>query len=394
MRLSTGTATAGVLTARNAVFATFFVNGFALATWASRIPAVRQALDLGPARLGLLLLAASVGSLLALPTSGGLVSRFGARRVVMVAAAIEGVGMLLLAVGAGVVNTVVLTALGLFLFGLGNGNWDVSMNVEGAEVERRLGRSIMPRFHAGFSLGTVAGAAVGAAVTYLGVGLAWHVGLVAVLVATFGAVSVQGFLSVAATGDRPPRGSALKAWAEPRIVVIGVMVMALALTEGVANDWLAVAIVDGYGAATWVGASAFALFVTAMTAGRVSGTVLLDTFGRQRVLWGTMALAAVGVLLVVLGLSPVLVGVGIVLWGLGASLGFPVGMSAAADDPAKAAARVSVVSTVGYTAFLAGPPLVGLLGHHFGVLNALLLVSVVLVPAALAVPATRREVVA
>ena len=127
-----------------------------------------------------------------------------------------------------------------------------------------------------------------------------------------------------------------------------------------------------------------------MTAGRVTGTVLLDTFGRLPVLWGSMGVAAVGVLLVVLGQVSPLVVVGILLWGLGASLGFPVGMSAAADDPARAAARVSVVSTIGYTAFLGGPPLLGFLGSHFGVLHALLVVSAILVPSALAVPAARR----
>jgi MFS family permease len=102
-----------------------------------------------------------------------------------------------------------------------------------------------------------------------------------------------------------------------------------------------------------------------------------------------MAVAAVGVLLVVLGEVGPLVAVGIVLWGLGASLGFPVGMSAAADDPAQAAARVSVVATIGYTAFLAGPPVLGYLGDRVGVLNALLLVAVMLVPSALVVPAAR-----
>ena len=389
--VSTGTARREVLTARNAVLATFFVNGVALASWASRIPAMREHLGLGPAALGLVLLAASVGSLLALPTSGGMVQRFGARRVVMAAAVVEGAGLLLLAFGAGVAQTVPLTAAGLFLVGLGNGNWDVAMNVEGAEVERRLGRSVMPRFHAAFSLGTVAGAAVGALVTYVGIGIMWHIGAIAVLIAVFGCVSVQRFLAVLPAHEKPATAGALSAWAEPRIIAIGVMVLAMALTEGVANDWLGVAIVDGYGAEPWVGAAGFALFVAAMTVGRVTGTLLLDTFGRLPVLWGSMAVAGLGVLLVVLGQVPVLVTVGIVLWGVGASLGFPVGMSAAADDPARAAARVSVVSTIGYTAFLAGPPLLGFLGSHFGVLHALLVVSVLLIPSAFAVPAARRQ---
>jgi MFS family permease len=203
-------------------------------------------------------------------------------------------------------------------------------------------------------------------------------------------VTARRFLPVVAAEEPPPRGAALRAWAEPRIIVIGLMVLAMALTEGVANDWLAVAVVDGYDAPAWLGAAAFALFVASMTIGRVLGTVLLDAFGRRRVLWCTMALAAVGVLLTVLGQAPVLVGLGIVSWGLGASLGFPVGMSAAADDPQRAAARISVVSTIGYVAFLAGPPLLGFLGGHFGVLRALLVISVILVPSALAVPAARE----
>src|SRR4051794_36284793 len=117
---------------------------------------MRQALGVGPGTLGFILLSASVGSLLALPISGGLVQRFGAHRVVIAAAAVEGLGLLLLAIGGGALETAPLVVLGLFLMGLGAGNWDVAMNVEGAEVERLMGRSVMPRFHASFSLGTVA----------------------------------------------------------------------------------------------------------------------------------------------------------------------------------------------------------------------------------------------
>ena len=164
------------------------------------------------------------------------------------------------------------------------------------------------------------------------------------------------------------------------------MVLALALTEGTANDWLALALVDGYDVADWVGVAGFAVFVTAMTVGRLGGPVLLDRFGRVPVLWATMAAAGGGVLLIVLGQSLVLVVVGVVLWGLGASLGFPVGMSAAADDPRRAAARVSVVSTIGYAAFLSGPPLIGFVADHVGTLDALLVVAIVLVPSALVVP--------
>jgi cyanate permease len=107
------------------------------------------------------------------------------------------------------------------------------------------------------------------------------------------------------------------------------------------------------------------------------------------VLWATAAASAAGIVLVVYGGHVAVVGLGIVVWGLGASLGFPVGMSAAADDPARAAARVSVVSTIGYGAFLAGPPLLGALGDKVGTLESLLVVAVLMAPASLTVFATR-----
>jgi len=135
---------------------------------------------------------------------------------------------------------------------------------------------------------------------------------------------------------------------------------------------------------------AFALFVTAMTAARSVGPGLLDTHGRVIVLRATMPLASVGILLVPLGGNLVLAGIGIVLWGTGASLGFPVGLAAAADDEAHAPARVSIVPTIGYAAFLAGPPLLGFVAEQVGALDALRVVAVLSVPSALLVPAAAK----
>ncbi|SFS72284.1 MFS transporter [Saccharopolyspora flava] len=383
----------GVLRARNAVAVVFALNGFAMASWMSRIPEVRDALSVTPGELGRMLLAISVGSLLALPLSGAVVHRFGARAVISGGAVVCAAGLALSGTGAGAFGNVWITAAGLFAFGLGTGLWDVSMNIDGASVERAIGRTIMPRFHAGFSLGTVIGAGIGAACAGLGVPVVVHLIATAVLVAVGPALAVPALLPARDEPERDsPRrsgGGILRAWAEPRTLLIGLMVLTMALTEGTANDWLAVSLVDGHHLPPWLGAVGFAVFLSAMTAGRVVGTVLLDRFGRAEVLWATMATAAVGVLLVVHGTGLPLVFLGAAIWGLGASLGFPVGMSAAADDPARAAARVSVVSTIGYTAFLAGPPLLGYLADHVGTLHALLLVAVLLVPSALAVPAAR-----
>lgn len=377
------------LAARNAVGVVFFLNGLLFATWVSRIPEARDALELGNGQLGLLLLAIAAGSLLSMPTTGAAIDRWGTVLVVRGAGLSSLVGLFLVSVALAV-ELVPLAVVGLFFYGIGTGVWDVAMNVEGAEVERRLGRTIMPRFHAGFSLGTVVGSGVGAAAIALGVPTLWHLLTLALLAVVLLVVTSRSFLPIAHEEHDESAPSAWDAWREPRTLLIGLMVLALALTEGTANDWLALALVDGYDVPHWVGVSGFAVFVTAMTVGRLVGPVLLDRFGRAPVLWGTMAAAGGGVLLIVLGEYAPFVVLGIVLWGLGASLGFPVGMSAAADDPRRAAARVSVVSTVGYAAFLAGPPLLGLVADHVGTLDALLVVALVLIPSALVVPSARK----
>jgi len=181
----------------------------------------------------------------------------------------------------------------------------------------------------------------------------------------------------------------LAAWSEPRTLLIGLFVLTMAFAEGTANDWLGVAAIDGYGATAAQGSLAFGVFVSAMTVGRWFGTSVLDRYGRVPVLRISAATALVGLLVVIHGPTLLTLLAGTVLWGLGASLGFPVGMSAAADQSRLAAARVSVVATIGYVAFLAGPPLIGLLGDRVGVLQALSLTAGLLAVGLMLAGATR-----
>jgi fucose permease len=366
-----------ILHARTAVATAFIVNGLIMGSFFARTPAVRDALGLSAAQLGLLLLCISLGAITGLPLSGPIVQRIGPGRTVLGGAVTGGVGLAL--VGAGLLSgSVALTTPGLFLAGLGIGTWDVAMNVEGADVERHLGRSLMPRLHAGFSLGTVTGAGVGALTAAAGVPLAVQTIGLAVVAPLAMVAATRFFVTGRAPTERAGAASdgfgARNAWREPRTLLVGLMVLGFAFTEGSANDWMAVAMVDGYGTGETVGALGFGVFVTAMTLGRLAGTHALDRFGRVPVLRATAALGLAGLLLVLLGGSWQVAMAGAVLWGFGAALGFPVGMSAAADDPVRAAVRVSVVSSIGYTAFLAGPPLIGLLAEHVGILNALFVV--------------------
>ena len=352
-----------------AVYAVFILSGFAFASWASRIPQVRDALELSPRGLGLVLLAIAVGSVVSMPLAGVVVARLGAARTVAAMALVAAVGVATAALGyrVGVAPVVV----GLFLLGVGNGTWDVAMNVEGADVEQRLGRAIMPRFHAGFSVGTVAGAGIGAVLVALGVSARTHLLVVAGIVAVVGPVSVRWFVGVPHREAHGRTHAPLRAWTEPRTLLVGLFVFAAAFTEGTGNDWLGVAMIDGYGASAALGALTFAIFLAAMTAGRWFGPVLIDRYGRTTTVRGLGAVALAGLALVVFGGNLATAMAGAALWGLGTSLGFPVGMSAAGDDPTRAAGRVSVVATIGYVAFLAGPPLIGFLAQEVGVLRAL-----------------------
>jgi fucose permease len=377
--------------AKWAVYTVFIANGFVLASWASRIPQVRDGLGVTPAGLGLILLSAAIGSLIAMPLSGMVVTRLGEARTVTVMALILAAGLATVAVGSryGVPSVVV----GLFLLGFGAGTWDVAMNVQGARVEQGLGRAIMARFHAAFSAGTVLGALVGTGMVALQVPVIAHLLAVAVLAAVLVPTAVRRFLPVVgppSTSEQKSRRShPLAAWIELRTVLIGLFVLCMAFTEGAGNDWLAVATIDGYRAAPALGSFAFAVFVAAMTGGRWFGPGLIDRFGRVPVLRASALSALVGLMLVVFGHALPVAIVGAGLWGLGAALGFPTGMSAAADDPVRAAGRVSVVASIGYVAFLAGPPLIGFLGDRVGVLQALTVTAALLAIAILIAGACR-----
>jgi MFS family permease len=376
--------------ATRGTYLAFIGAGFAFASWAARIPQVRDGLHLSAADLGLVLLSLAAGALIALPLAGAVVHRFNSRRTVATMSVLLSVGLVTVAIGYRVGVGVVV--VGLFVVGFANGAWDVAMNVQGALVERRRRRAIMPRFHAGFSIGTVAGALLGALMVALHISVTAHLLAVAAVIAVTMPLAVQNFLpdtDTATDADATPEGvepsaearrkvTALTRWLEPRTLLIGVVVLAFAFTEGSGNDWISVALIDGYGAPAAVGSLGFAAFLTAMTTVRWFGTGLLDRYGRVTVLRGLSLVAIAGLALFVFSPWTPLAFAGALLWGAGASLGFPVGMSAAADDPSAAAGRVSVVASIGYCAFLGGPPLIGFVATHDTVLHALLAVAVLL----------------
>ena len=381
--------------ATRAVYIAFIANGFIFASWAARIPQVREGLRVTPGVLGLILLCIAAGSTIATPLSGLVITRLGDSRTVAVMSLIAAAGMATVAVGYR--YGIPPVAAGLFLFGYSSGTWDVAMNVQGAAVEHALGRAIMSRFHAGWSVGTVAGAGAGTAMVALGVPVTAHLLAVAAVVAAVVPVAARRFIPPApapvpaGAGHRDgtaARRSPLAAWTEPRTLLIGLFMLCMTFTEGTSNDWLSLAVIGGYHTAAALGTLTFAVFLVAMTAGRWFGPAFIDRHGRVRVLRVCAATALAGLLLIEAGGLLLAALAGAVLLGLGTSQGFPVGISAAADDPRYAPGRVSTVASIGYVAFLAGPPAIGFLADHVGVLRGLSITGVLLVVAFMLCPIT------
>jgi MFS family permease len=286
---------------RNALFVVFGLSGLSIATWLGRVPAVRDALEASTLQMGLLVTGLSVGSILGITLSSHVIAAVGARRTVLAALVVVAVGLigagLSVDLGAGFVGIVICLAV----FGLGNGLCDVAMNVSGAAAERVLGRTVMPLFHAAFSLGTMVGAILSAGAEAAGVPVAVHVSLLAVVLAAV-AVAVTRWMQSedlghavdadVATDASSGWRSRLSVWTTPGTVLIGLIVLGMATAEGSANDWLALAMVDGHGLSNSAGAVVFFVFVTAMTVARVAGSPLLDRFGRVLMLRLSAAAAA------------------------------------------------------------------------------------------------------
>ncbi|MGY3386647.1 putative MFS family arabinose efflux permease [Paenibacillus polymyxa] len=367
---------------RNILFLLFALPGVAFASWVSRTPVIRDILHFSTAEMGIIIFGLAAGSLLGLLSAGNVISRIGGRSVILGSALLIVIGFVIVGLGTAFSLTSIVF-VGLVIFGGGYGTAEVALNVEGSAVENRLNKTLLPAFHGSFSLGTLVGAVIGSGAAALHIPVVIHFGAMAAMIATVTLYLYRylphdtGKEKVISTHKV---GSNIKVqlavWKERRILLIGIIVLGMAFAEGAANDWLPLTMVDGYGVDSLTGSYMYGLFVAAMTIGRFTGGFILDKYGRIPVLKGSAVLAAVGITLVIWGQHDLLAGLGILLWGLGASLGFPVGLSAAGDDPRGAAIRVGAVATIGYIAFLVGPPGLGLLGEQVGLLHALIVVLI------------------
>lgn len=370
------------------------VPGVALASWVTRTPAIRDLLGASTAEMGLVLFGLSTGSMVGILASGPLLGRWGARPLIAIGMVGIIASMPVIAFGAALqVNIAV--AVGLALFGLGMGGSEVALNVEGADVEVQSGRTFLPLLHGCFSLGTFIGAVLGIVATAVGFSVIVHLIAVGVLALVAALASVRHLPSHTGRRAAAEPGVSIErpvpVWRDTRLLCIGFIVLAMALAEGTATDWLPLIMVDGHGLDAALGSAVFAVFAASMTIGRFCGGPIVHRFGRAPVLAVSASSAVAGLLLVSLVDHEVVAGVAVVLWGLGASLGFPVAISAAGASGERPTARVALVTVMGYLAFLVGPPALGFIGEHVGLRTALLAPMIVVLVAVFMSPATRTR---
>ena len=375
-----------------ALFMFFFIPGLLMASWATRTPAIRDILSVSTAEMGIVLFGLSIGSMSGILCSAWLVKRFGTRKVIRTTMCSAVVGMLILSAALWFASPVMF-AFGLLVFGGSFGAAEVAINVEGAAVERELNKTVLPMMHGFYSLGTLAGAGVGMALTAFGTAASLHIllaALICILPILTGITFIPDGTGKNSAEEQKSTEKGLPFYRDMQLMLIGVVVLAMAFAEGSANDWLPLLMVDGHGFSPTSGSLIYAGFTLGMTVGRFTGGWFIDRYSRVAVVRASAMMGALGIALIIFVDVDWIAGVSVILWGAGASLGFPLTISAASDTGPDAPTRVSVVATTGYLAFLVGPPLLGFLGEHYGLRSAMLVVLALVVVAALVAKAVAK----
>ena len=402
----TGTGSAEAERAFLAVAAAFFVVGLVLSAWFTQIPQFKARLGLGDGILGLALFCPAAGALISMQAAGRLARRYGSAPLLRIASAAVGVTMLL--VGAAPGRGFAWFAIGLVVFGLADGMCDVSMNAQAVAVEAALGRPILQRMHAAFSLGTLLGAISGALATWAKItplGYLAGVAAGAVLIASITSPRLLPAAADRAVSFSPPappdppatpdpaaspsarrRGPARKrgvGWS-PFVIALGLLGAGCLLAEGAAQSWAAVFLRDQRHAAPALAAAAYLVFTAVQFGGRLAGDRLHLRLGPVRLVQAGAAVAAAGLLLELLPSAPAVAICGVGVYSLGLCVLVPIIFgavghgSAERHDAASVTEAVAKFTTVSYLGYLLGPALIGALAQAVGLTWALASVFVVL----------------
>jgi MFS family permease len=363
-------------TAVHGVIAVFFVHGMLFASWVAHIPQVRAHLGIGLGLLGVALLGAPIGSILAMSAAGYLVPRLGSRPVLRTGM----IGYCLAGALLGVAENLAAFFLAFMLWGLFQGTLEVAMNTQGVAVESALRRPVMPVFHGSWSLGALAGACIGTLAVALGVPLTSQLLVLGVISLAALAVLTSRLLPsdqnnhhhAPPAGPRPRHG-----WLTAAVLVLCVVALADMLCEGAAADWSAVYLRSSLHAPGVILGLAYTLYSLVMVATRFSGSRLLAKRPAQRVLPALTALATVGFAAGLAAHDTAITLIAFCCLGAGCALVIPTTYSTVGENASANPGRaVALVSGIGWAGFLAGPPLIGQIASATTLRTALIVIPV------------------
>lgn len=373
--------TARLRRARVSVTAIFFCWGACLATWVSRVPAIKERLGLGTAALSLALIGSSAGLIAAMQIVSPLVSRWTSARVVRAAAVAAAWALWL----PGLATKTFELTLALFVFGLSMGVLDIGMNTQAVAVERGYGRSIISGIHGVYSIGVLAGAGAGAIAAHNHLSPLSHFATAALVLSIAGWWAAGGLLGeeadVPAEADETTRstGGRARRQAIPAIIGLGAVAFCSLLAEGAVDDWSGVYLHEVQGASLGAAPLGTAAFGAMMAIGRFAGDSVIDAIGRARTLSLSAAVGSAGMTLAVLAPSvPVAIaGYGILGFGVAALVPTAFGMAGNIHGTAPAWA-ISRVTTLGYLGLFCGPPVIGFVATATGLAAALVIPAALL----------------
>jgi predicted MFS family arabinose efflux permease len=341
--------------ARVAVGAIFLVHGAVVGSFATRIPSIRDRLDLSPGSLGLALLVPALGAMLAMPVAGSLVHRFSGRATTRI---LLGAWCLALALPALAPGLAALCLL-LTIYGAAGGMADVAMNTQAVQIEERYGRSIMSGLHGLWSVGGFVGAGIGVLAAHADIDARVHLAVMAVVLLAAGQLAAARLPEAPATAhaeaDEPP----LFARPTRAVLLIGLVGFCAVFGEGAATDWCALYLRDVVHSSAATAAAAYSAYAATMAAGRLAGDAIVRRLGAVRAVRISGVVAAGGALLVVVARSPGPAIAGFALIGMGVAVVVPLAFAAGGRAAPQAGHGIAGVATIAYGAGLAAPGIIG-----------------------------------
>lgn len=353
--------------ARGAIATTFLIYGLIVGAWVPHIPLAKDRLAVGNGIFGMALLAIAIGGIIAMPISAGMTSRFGSARVT----AATGIALCLAFILPPMAPDLMSFLPAAFLFGAALGGMDVGMNAQGIAVEKALRRPTMSLVHAAYSLGALAGTILGALLLEI-VGETIQILLTTAIGLVLFFVCIPFYLPAAV--DRGASG-AIFVWPTRASLGLGALCFLTLMSEGAIIDWSGLMLRQRFLLEASTAALGFAAFATGMTAARLFGDRLRLKFGATRLLRWSAIMTAAGMAIALVIPSPTIAIAALALTGVGLGNAAPILFAGGGRlEPDAPGRGIAAVTTLGYTGFLAGPPLIGLVAELAGLPLALGLV--------------------